>query len=342
MSDHPITAKASLGDARNMAFRCAASLGGIVGRRCLDRPATFEKLKQLGCEPDGHGVFHLDSARNKVAIEILNCGVVRLGKRDCLDLDYGSRGVLRGWKGETKKAEHAVALWSHRWMGYYHWIIDIAPKIAAVQAAACDNDRQWIFPRSGQPYESETLEMLGISESDVIDSLQYRSIQVDTVSMMALPGWFEIQEACAILRGRLLPYAGPAVGERIFLKRRGRRTCVNEDEVVRFLTPKGFVMVEDEPRSVAAQIGIFKNATVIVAPHGAALSNLLWCPEDSQVVECFAEGYSPPYYENLAGFRDMTYACIGKSPHSHWTGVEKDIRIDINELAACLDRLGVS
>ena len=342
MNDHSITTKALLGDARNMAFRGAASLGRFVGRRCLDRAATMEKLHQLGCEPDNHGIFRLNSGGSRIDIDILNCGVVRVGGRDCLDLDYGSRGVLRGWKGGSANADHAVALWSHRWMGYYHWIIDIAPKIAAIQELSPpDAQRQWIFPRSGQPYESETLEMLGVPEANIIDSLHHRAIRVDSVEMMALPGWFEIQQASAMLRDRLLPFGGPSGGERIFLKRRGRRSCVNEDEVVRFLATKGFDMVEDEPRSVTAQIGIFKHAKVIVAPHGAALSNLLWCSAESHIIECFAEGYSPPYYENLAAFRGMTYKCIGKTSNSHWTGVERDVWIDINELAERLDQIGI-
>ena len=90
------------------------------------------------------------------------------------------------------------------------------------------------------------------------------------------------------------------------------------------------------------QIGIFNKAKVIIAPHGAALANLLWCSEDWTVIECFATGYSPPYYRNLAAFTGMTYASVGDTGQSHWTGVSSDIHIDISELDACMDNLGIS
>lgn len=338
------TARKVRGDARTFALKMAASAGRFAGRRCLDREETILVLQQNGSTADGHGVFHLDSAQTGVIIDILNSGVVRLDHMDCLDLDYGARGALRGWTGEETSIGHAAALWSHRWMGYYHWLIDVAPKIAAIQASAGAGimDCRWVFPRSGEAYESEILAMLGVPEMDVIDSLRYRSVQVESISMVALPGWYQIQPAAALLRERLLPFGESGLGERIFLKRRGRRACINEDEALRFLKPRGFVMVEDEPRSVAAQIGIFKSAKLIVAPHGAALANLLWCSAGSRVIECFARGYCPEYYENLAAFSGIDYACVGKTPHTHWTGVGEDIHIDINELAACLENADIS
>jgi capsular polysaccharide biosynthesis protein len=87
---------------------------------------------------------------------------------------------------------------------------------------------------------------------------------------------------------------------------------------------------------------MFRDAKVIIAPHGAALSNLLWCSAGSAVIECFATGYSPPYYRNLAAFTGMTYASVGGTGQSHWTGVSSNIHIDIHELDACMEKLGIS
>jgi hypothetical protein len=219
--------KRIVGDARNSALQYASSVAGRLGRRCLDRKYTLSRLDNLGCTSDSHDLFFLGSSASKVSIEILNSGVVRLDHMDCLDLDYGARGALRGWSGRRTSIGHAAALWSHHWMGYYHWLIDVAPKIAAIQKSAGDqvHDLRWIYPRCGEAYESEILEMLDLPDSHIIDSRTYRSIQVESVAMVALPGWFEIQPAAALLRERLLPFGHAGVGDRIYLKRRGRRIC---------------------------------------------------------------------------------------------------------------------
>ncbi len=330
------------GDARTFSLKLATSAAGIAGRRCLDRPHTLQKLRSLASLPDADGKVLIDSSSCDTTIDVLSSGVVRLDGKDCLDFDYGSRGALTGWTGPSLEVNDAAVIWSHRWMGYYHWMIDIAPKIAAIQARPGNETLVWMLPRSNHSYERETLELLQIDESKVIDTTGFKNVRIRRAHMVMLPGWFEIQKSAALLRERLLPHAGPAVGERIYLKRKGRRICRNEDEVVRHLSKKGFVMIEDVPRTVIEQIGLFSGARVIVAPHGAALSNLLWCSGECTVIECFAEGYCPPYYKNLAAFTGMRYASIGQTDDSHWTGVAGDIHIDLRKLDACMETLGIS
>ena len=47
--------------------------------------------------------------------------------------------------------------------------------------------------------------------------------------------------------------------------------------------------------SVAEQVELFVYADVVVAPHGAGLTNLLFCREGTRIVEIF-----PPTYINPA------------------------------------------
>lgn len=330
-----------LGNAKTVGIGVGVHVAGIAGRHCLTRAETLNILHSLGSVPDEKGLILIDAETSNTRIDVLKSGVVRLNGKYCLDTDYGSRGSLRGWIGSTMQVDNAAVLWSHHWGGYYHWMIDAAPKIAAIQDRHWNEKIVWMFPRSNQRYESETLELLEIDASKVIDTTAFKNVRVRRAHMVMLPGWFEIQKSAAILRQRLLPHAGPAVAERIYIKRKGRRICSNEGEVIRHLSKKGFVMIEDDPRSVVEQIGIFNGARIIVAPHGAALSNLLWCSEECTVIECFAEGYSPPYYRNLAAFTGMRYASIGDTNDSHWTAVTSDIHINIYDLDSCMDRLGI-
>jgi capsular polysaccharide biosynthesis protein len=261
-------------------------------------------------------------------------------------VDYGPRAALAGWRGSVVEVESAAALWSHPWMGYYHWIIDVAPKIALLQQKYGQDLKGWklCYPKQDTDFERETLAALRVPDSVVIDTRSYRTVRAGKIALSVLPGWYEIQPAAGLLRERLINHAGEGAGERIYVSRKGRRKCVNEAEVFALLSKRGFTFVEDNPRSLSEQIGIFCSAKVIVAPHGAALTNLLWCEEGTQVIELFGETYQPPYYRNLSAFRSLDYHKFGPNAtdEGHWSEVNADISVDLTALQALLDHLKIS
>ena len=324
--------------AQSAACRCL----GIFGRETLARPETLSLIRHENPE---FTVGEISVLGKYAQSEILKWGLVRVGGRKCLDVDYGSRAALAGWLGPVVEVENAAALWSHPWMGYYHWIIDVAPKIALLQEKFGPELKGWklCYPKEGTDYERETLTMLGVPDSAVIDTQSLRAIKARKVALSVLPGWYEIQPAATLLRSRLIEQAGKGIGERIYISRKGRRKCLNEAEVFTLLAAKGFTFVEDKPRSLEDQIGIFRNASVIVAPHGAALTNLLWCEEGTTVIELFGESYQPPYYRNLSKFRTLDYHKIGSDTpdEGHWSEVNADISVDLGALLSLLDRLNV-
>lgn len=313
---------------------------GMMGRNPLSRDQTLFLIQRQYPDYEAGQMAVLDSS---TSFEILKWGVVKMGGGECLDLDYGSRAAMAGWFGPTAKVDNAAALWSHPWMGYYHWIIDVAPKIALLQKRYGRDLAGWslCYPRENTSYEKETLELLGIPDSAVIDTRRHRFVRTKKVALTILPGWYEIQPAAALLRDRLIPHAGTGLGERIYVSRAGRRKCLNEKEVFALLATRGFVFVDDKPRGLAEQIGLFKNAKVIVAPHGAALTNLLWCEEGTQVVELFGETYQPPYYRNLSKFRSLEYHKLGTDTieEGHWSEVNSDLTVDLATLESQLDQL---
>lgn len=316
--------------------RCA----GKFGRAVLDRDDTMS-LIQLG-NPD-YKAGEIAVLESPAPLDILKLGVVRVSGIKCLDVDYGSRAAMAGWVGPVMESDNAAALWSHPWMGYYHWIIDVAPKIVLLQEKFGRDLAEWklCYPRQDTDFEKETLAMLGVPDSSVIDTRGLRAVRAGKVALSVLLGWYEIQPAAALLRERLIDQAGHGAGERIYVSRKGRRKCVNEQEVFALLAARGFTFVDDKPRSLSEQIGIFSSAKVIVAPHGAALTNLLWCEEGAQVVELFGETYQPPYYRNLSAFRSLNYHKIGAdiSDEGHWSEVNADIMVDLSALESLLDKL---
>lgn len=308
-------------------------LGGVVGRRPVERDSTLDR-KLLGAAGDTPGVLCFRDA------EILQYGVVRLHRLHCIDLDYGAKSALGSWKSSGRRIPRAVALWSHPWMGYYHWIVDVLPKLCLMQeqlgmdvggAALC-------YPRWLPAIEDESLQMLGLGENPVIDTATEGGVSCGTVHASRLPGWYQIPEEARLLRDRLTPFAGPGMGKRIYMSRSGRRCVTNEAEVWDLLSRRGFSFVEDRPRSLREQIDLFRDAELIVAPHGAGLSNLMWCRPGTLIVELADGAYYPPFYKNLAMSMGLIHkeVVFGKN-HFHWSNVGKSFQADVPVLNAVLD-----
>ena len=95
-----------------------------------------------------------------------------------------------------------------------------------------------------------------------------------------------------------------------------------------------------EAHSVQEQIDHFAGAEVVVAPHGAALANLVFCRPGVRVLELFAPRYVNPCYwtiaDNIAAAR-YRYLVCGRTarPGTHrCTACSTDIVVDPGALDA--------
>ena len=66
---------------------------------------------------------------------------------------------------------------------------------------------------------------------------------------------------------------------------RDRRSVPNLDEIVNRLPQTSTVSVVLEDKSIAHQIALFSLARIVIAQHGACLANLVFCEQDSTLIE---------------------------------------------------------
>jgi len=315
-----------------------------VGLDLLTRDDTRSYLATHAIDPTPYvHVLRVGHAGVRT-LEVLRSGLVRVNRKQILDVDYGNRAGVLGFRSERRHVDRALVLWSHFWTGYYHWTIDVLPKLCLLQDQYGDalDGYALCYPAFGEPYEREAFDLLGIPRDRVIDTRGLRSVVVgQEVAVVPLPGWQQIHPAISRVRQRLLDRGTGSLGPRIYVSRVGRRAVRNEPEVVAALRPYGFEVMEDRPRSVAEQIGFFRSAAVVVAPHGAALSNLLWCTPGTVVVEFFASGYQPTFFRTLCHELGLTYHSLmdptnGRAKH-HWTAVDHAVTVDVEALKDLLD-----
>src|ERR1700677_3497143 len=108
----------------------------------------------------------------------------------------------------------------------------------------------------------------------------------------------------------LFPEKGSSL-EKIYLRRgEGRRRLVNETELEAALQERGFVSIKPEKLSVREQAGLLSSARCVVAPHGAALTNLIFAPRGARLLELFHPQYKNRYYVSVAAACGHHYASV--------------------------------
>jgi hypothetical protein len=334
------------GEARHKAAGVAQRALRITGREMLNRQETAEYLALLtGTQPNPAVLPHLSTAsQGSENLSIMRSGLVQIDGRNWLDLDYGTRAGLLDWSKPRTSYSRTAALWSHPWMGYYHWIIDILPKICLLQEkfGADLGGVKLCYPSSEAAFEKESLRLLGIPHAAVHNTRIHGAVNANEIWCNQLIGWEKIHPMAKLVRERLLPFKKTeGNAKRIYVGRKGRRRCVNEEDVTALLNKHNFVVVEDKDRSLSDQIGLFHDAEYIVAPHGAALTNLLWCRPGTRVLEFFDAGYQADYYRNLCEYGGLDYRRLvfGTQQFSHWSAVADNIRADLPSLVKGVEEM---
>lgn len=222
---------------------------------------------------------------------------------------------------------------------YYHFLIDVLPRLELLRRTGVTVDR-FLVNRS-LPFQSQLLDRLGIGEELTIESRAEPHVRAERLLVPTLPDnhlrtppW-----VTSWLRTQLSPPTG-RVRRRLYVtrgQRRNTRRVDNEAEVIRSLAAFGFEAMDPGEYSVEEQIAAFAEAQVVVGPHGAGLTNLVFCQPGATVIEIFAPDYVNVCYWNLAstieGLRYRYLVCGDASLRARWqTGVDSDITVDVPEL----------
>jgi capsular polysaccharide biosynthesis protein len=117
--------------------------------------------------------------------------------------------------------------------------------------------------------------------------------------------------ADAVLRA--LPTTEGA-GRRIFVprSRTATRGLANAGAIEAMLARLGFATIDVEALDFAAQVQAFRTADCVVGVMGAAMTSTLFCAAQTRVVHLAPQGWTEPFFRDLAAVRGHAYAaCFG-------------------------------
>lgn len=198
---------------------------------------------------------------------------------------------------------------------YWHSLVDATLRLALIDEELWRRTDRLLLPATGVR-QAELAALSGVPEHVEIRSV--RPDEVFDVETLILPSSLHgVSDFHPALTGaffdRALANAGaPPDGspKRLYVDRRGSplRRLVNETELIAALP--GFEPVQTEGLSIAEQAHLFAGAEIIVAPHGAGLSNIGFARPGTIIVEMMMDTYPNWCFRRLAAARGLPYSCV--------------------------------
>ena len=231
----------------------------------------------------------------------------------------------------TPHTAAVITTWASH--NYYHWLFEALPRIDLYEQSGLVIDRFYAPIR--HRFQRETLALLGIPPDRIVPATSSAHVAPARLVVSSIYGSISRAKTDFLyqrLTTHLGPWAGPS--RRIFISRSGPRSIANERELLRNLRPLGFERHRLEDMPLGEQIGLFRAAECVIGPHGAGLTNLVFCRPGTKVIE-IGTPYRPwaCFYE-IAHHRELDYHLHMASPVNvrHFdprTGVgDSDLRVD--------------
>jgi capsular polysaccharide biosynthesis protein len=246
----------------------------------------------------------------------------------------------------------AMCCHSGSWRTYANWLHEALPRLAAflLVRQQVPGVKLLLPLLDPQSFQAETLSLLGIRPEEIEPVAADEIVTCDELYVTSAFDLWSVppycREAADLLvarAGRFLPLPSRAL-DRVYLHRRnGTRRVANFDALVGLLVQRGFRIVDCESLPLTEQIAMLRGANTVVAEHGVALENLLFCQSGARVLELFNPACVQPAYWSMASASRLQYGFVVGNhvvsegrPLPDWN---TDYKIDSAMLADALDTL---
>lgn len=198
---------------------------------------------------------------------------------------------------------------------YYHWLLEWLPNL--LYALDLFPELKIIICKKSPSFAHEALKLI-LGEPGYEEKVLIRNnrspVYVSQAALPALTDWSGyvrpedivcIRKSFSSVLGRV-DHSHPA---HIYISRAhaARRQLPHEEEIENLLFNQGFEIIHGEEMSFQEQIETFARAEIIVAPHGAGLSNMIWRTGKCRIVEIFTPDWLNDCYARLSSLLGFEY-----------------------------------
>jgi len=235
--------------------------------------------------------------------------------------------ILRSAKS-ADKADKATWILERVFRNHSHWLTSHLPKLILLKERGELENVVLPPPSLRTSVIDSSLEMLGMNPDDFCTLDYTRPLRVKKLTVLETDRF----------RPELLQSVREAFSEsitgdphrRIYISRAkaARRKLLNEDDIWPLLKSMGFEKVFMEELSFSKQVELMQQSAVVVAPHGAAITNVLFCQPGTHVVEIADLSFPNPNFYALASAMGHHYWILDAEGVGNVHPLEKDLRID--------------
>lgn len=228
--------------------------------------------------------------------------------------------------GPSLRVERATWILERVYDNHSHWLTAHLPKLLLLR------DRgelsEVLMPRQMTQTMASSMEMLGIDPQAFPTFDFERRLDVERLTILSTDRFRP--DLLRPVRAALASTEAPPT-RRVFISRAraGRRRLLNEAEVWPLLEGEGFERVFMEDMEFRRQVALMQETAVVVAPHGAGLTNMMFCPEGATIVEIADPGFPNPNFYALAAAMGHDYWLVPGQAVGDVHPLEKDLMVEL-------------
>jgi tetratricopeptide (TPR) repeat protein len=243
-------------------------------------------------------------------------------------------------------------------MSICHFLLDGLTRVPIYRQ--CHGGEAHFLLGADYPYYREILGLAGLEERIVRPGSTRFSVRAELllVSSNLLEDFHHPAHLCArwaldFLRTQLQVRPAGRTRRKIFISRADAvgRNLINSSEVEGALRERGFDIVTLSGRNARDQIELFSSASHVVGVHGAGLTNVLFSPPGTRVLEVLPPLVATEAYWTLCSQLGHTYSCLiaddpeyPRPDYSTWLHRpeydRRDIILPIEPLIGAVERMG--
>ena len=211
---------------------------------------------------------------------------------------------------------------------YFHFLFDIITRLKLCKEKYPLDNIDYFYVPGTYNWQKKILKIFGIENDRLINSQINRHIEADKILAVDHPWYYkgnihdEVQNlpswAILWLRNKFINMATKFnCNDKIFIDRSESqfKHCQfqNNKEIITFLNSKGFTSYKIGQLDFFEQIYLFNNAKIIIGPHGAAFSNIVFSNPNLHLIEIIPEDHPSKKCERICNILKMNYTRI-KAP----------------------------
>lgn len=239
-------------------------------------------------------------------------------------------------------------------INFYHWHMDILSRLFyASKFIDLSEVDYFLLPEINQDFQLKTLELIGIPAEKILNRYNIRFYKAERLIALSHPRTATFEAPADLVAGLRTILKLDSVKQNlttetsnksVYLSRAkaGRRTVLNEKQVVSLVDKYGYEVVYLEDMTFTETVNFFQNVGNVISPHGAGILNTLYSSYFRNLVELFPFHFVNPYYEKYTHSMNANYYYVrgldsGEPvPTTRYEAQNHDLMVDLNKLEKIL------